>query len=336
MLAPLVLAHAAVQRANPHLESQTPWATALTTVAEFPWGLFGWLPPASLAPPPPLAVPGLALVVIACGVASLGLRRGDGDPITLRGWQHAGLWTLIGIVLGMPAKLKVFGTIVPLPYGWLWSALPSLRVIRVPARLGVAGLMGLCLLTALAFDEIVRRLFRHRRQDRVTSIARSGAAAAMVLTLVAPAASRRAYPLLPMPASAPYAALLRESRAPLLEISYAPSQGRLKQVGAESAAIFRSIGIWRPLLNGYGSYWPREYTETQRLTARLPEDAGALDILREKTGVESILVWPRQLPPEKRAAWEAVAGGRDPSLALIASGEQDALLFRVEGRHTDP
>jgi hypothetical protein len=292
--------------------------------------LFGWLPrPNWLALPPPLAVPTLALVVIACGMASLALRRGDGDPITRLGWRHAGLCTLAGIVLGMPPTLRVFGTIVALPLGWLWDVLPALHVIRVPARLGVAGLMGLCLLAGLAFDEIVRR-------EWVASIARSGAAAAMVLALVRQAASARAYPLHPMPASAPYAAALRESSGPLLEISYTPSEARWKQVQAESAAIFHSIGQWRPLLNGYGSYWPREYMETQRLTARLPEDAGALEILRKTTGVESILVWPGRLPTAKRAAWEAVARDHDPSLALIASGEQGALLFRVEERRTDP
>src|SRR5262249_27718447 len=155
-----------------------------------------------------------------------------------------------------------------------------------------------------------------------------------VLALVRPAASARGYLLRPVPATAPYAANLQAEPGPLLEISFDPSQGTMRQVQAESVAMFRTIGYWRPILNGYGSYWPREYQETVRLMSRLPEDAGALEILRKQTGVEWIVVWPGRLPPEKRAAWDAVKAGHDhPSLSLVASGEQGALLFRVAELH---
>jgi hypothetical protein len=93
-------------------------------------------------------------------------------------------------------------------------------------------------------------------------------------------------------------------------------------------ALFESIGHWRPLLNGYGGFFPAAFVERMRLAARLP-DAAALDALRRDTGVELIRV--RALPDmPSRPRWEALArqGGGDGLRFLMRDG--DTLLFAVD------
>jgi hypothetical protein len=54
-------------------------------------------------------------------------------------------------------------------------------------------------------------------------------------------------------------------------------------------AMYRGIDNWRPLLNGYSSYYPREFKEHMALASRLPERA-ALEALRRSTGLETIVI----------------------------------------------
>ncbi|WZO97107.1 hypothetical protein EP7_004129 [Isosphaeraceae bacterium EP7] len=45
-------------------------------------------------------------------------------------------WSVLGLmfVLSLGSRLDVFGLNVPLPAGWLWTLLPPMRLLRVPAR----------------------------------------------------------------------------------------------------------------------------------------------------------------------------------------------------------
>jgi hypothetical protein len=248
------------------------------------------------------------------------------------------LWTVAGVVLALPHYGKIFGTIVPLPHFWLFEMLPVVGALRAPTRLGVVGLVSLSLLTGLAFGEVVRRVLP-RWQPRPRGRLIRGALAAVIAAAILEQPRTglgyppgfvikpppRAYRLRKVPRGMPYAAILRSGRGPLLEI------GR-RDPTTEAIAMVRSIDHWRPLLNGYGSYWPKQYERSMWLAGRLPEDLRALNTLRTETGVELILVWPRQLPPGKRAAWQLLArSGGNPSLALVGAGELETLLFRVTG-----
>ena len=92
-------------------------------------------------------------------------------------------------------------------------------------------------------------------------------------------------------------------------------------------AMYRSIFHWRPLLNGYASYWPEGFPERMALARRLP-DADALATLRAETGLELILVHADWGEP-KRAAWLELAarGGREDVRLLARDGTD--LLFIV-------
>ena len=67
-------------------------------------------------------------------------------------------------------------------------------------------------------------------------------------------------------------------------------------------AMYRSLSHWRPLLNGYASYWPAGWKERMADATRLP-DAAVLARLVRDTGVTTIIVRTLALPvaePELR------------------------------------
>jgi hypothetical protein len=117
--------------------------------------------------------------------------------------------------------------------------------------------------------------------------------------------------------------------------------------------MYKSIFHWRPLVNGYSSYWPERFPARMALARRLP-DRAALAALREETGVDLVLVrlgdfglverelcdlfhraglrkepCPSDPGAVERAPWLELAarGGRD-DLRLIAR-DRDDLLFAV-------
>jgi hypothetical protein len=93
--------------------------------------------------------------------------------------------------------------------------------------------------------------------------------------------------------------------------------------------MYRSIYHWRPLLNGYDSYWPVGFPERMTLANQLPASE-ALGELRRETGLRTILVHTAEMSAEQRAAWLGVAQGGLPGLQL-AGREGDDLLFEVVG-----
>jgi hypothetical protein len=361
-LSPLLSAHAAARRADPELTLQTMWRSSAVPAASaslptppVPWTLFGWWKHVgnSLTPPPPMAVPPLAFGLIGCGILSRFMRRRRGiDEPGVRAWRHAALWTVTAIVLALPTRVLLWGspTIVP-NLLWLRQVFPVIGFMRVPSRLGVVGLVGLSLLAGLAFGEIVRRAL-HRWQARPWTRVVDGALAGVIAlaTFDQPRSGwgyplgfvvnkpRQTYAVYPLGGKIPYAAVLRANRGPLLEIGRGVFADPIVRGKLESRTMIRSIRHWRPLLNGYSSYWPKQYERFMSLASQLPEDLGALATLREETGVELILVWLYEMQPLKRVAWKRVASEAlvssrgDATLVLVGNGEQGAILFRVTAK----
>ena len=255
------------------------------------------------------------------------------------------MWTVVAIALSMPQEVTLFGTEVLLPHWWLWRLVPGLDVLRDPMRLGLTGLVGLSVLTGLAFAEVVVRALGRWGPRPWAQLVAGGLAAGLALSVVdqardgwgyppgfVPAVRRRpSYRSRPVELRSPYEDQLRAGHGPLLEVGMAPFVDSRLATFSESNAMLRSTGHWRPLLNGYGSYWPAGYPRSLALAARLPEDRQALHALRDETGLELILVWMDQVPPAKRGAWRALAdAGGTAELASIGRDEPKALLFRVE------
>jgi hypothetical protein len=347
-LSPLIAAHVSVAAANPGISQQSEWAGApWTTFTMIPWNLFGWWQTINLpfGASPPMALAPAAVLLIAAGAVLLRVRtRTASDPSRTRAWQHAALWTAAGAYLALTPNIDVFGTTIALPRRWLGDTFPAIQAIRVPMRLAVAGLMGLSLLTGLAFAEIAGSLSRKLRRERDVAVLWGLlGATALVLILgqrhamvgyppgfkVSPVP--RPYLIYARPKGTPFIDELRASRGPMLELGAATFRkfyaGRPMW---EAGTMFRSIDHWRPLLNGYSSYWPVDYERFMELAARLPEDLNALAELRSDSGLELILVRSLELPAETRDTWQALAA-TDPRspLALVASAPGGMFLFRI-------
>jgi hypothetical protein len=308
----------------------------------------------------PLGVSIAALALVAFG-AVLRLARPDGvGRVPRSAWVHATFWAAVGVWLSRPPLVDLAGMTVPLPQYFVWGALTSL--VRDVQRLGVAGLVGLSMLSGIAFAECAHRLRSWR--PPALGVVGGFAAAFLAWTYGGYADGRmppggvpqrslpKAYPTLAAPAPASGLSVeLSRPGGPLLELPAATMRDHAR-------AMYASIFHRRKVLNGYASYWPIGFPERMALVCRLP-DPDAVALLREETGLELILVhlggraflddagaWlpygcrtplgagrPSQrdverIAADKRAAWTAAVNGRVRNLELVGR-DGTTFLFRV-------
>jgi len=333
-LSPIYGAYVAVRSRNPDLARQTSW---VVTEASFPMPLVSRFFEAVV----PLRLSTPALVIVALGaVAALWNRRTRGPSASPSGWRQGVLWLVVSGVLASPPVATVGTTRIRMPLGWAELAMPVLGTFRVPSRFGVSGLVGLAILCGVGFAALagaIDGLLRLR--PSVARVARTALAVAAVVWIYRtyvdgyrgfPSGTRMppAYPTQPAPAvPAPFLAGLRASRAPLLEL---PARTGLGSEAEQALAMYHSISHWRPLLNGYSSYWPVGFPERMAEAARLPEP-GALEHLVETTGLGAVWVHTQALAPERRAAWSAPPPPQagHAGLVVVARGGPD-VLYAVE------
>ncbi len=325
-LLPVYAGYARVRAENPSLRTQTVWVRENLTQ----------LPEALTAPQAPTAVPGAVLLLVLVGALAFAARARRAGAAERGVWMHGAFWVAAGLLLSLEPPLFWNGIRIRLPHDLVpWAY----EVLRAPERLGVATLMGLAVLAAAAFAECTRRIRAVPRRPGLRSLAEPALAALVMGAMYAeylwgPAYSVASWPTLP--GSYPvlersqgppgFVAALRRSRGPLLELPIDVRHHHGRAANLQARAMVRSISHWRPLLNGYSSFWPEGFRERMELASRLP-DPGALAALRRETGLEHVLV--RRGPAT--LAWEALAerGGRD-DLRVVAWTADD-LLFAVGG-----
>jgi hypothetical protein len=348
-LSPIYAKHVAVRAANPGLQTQTHWPTEAAPVA----------PLTNAFVDGPLAFPVVVWVLVGVGALGAGVAAWRGRTRSERTpWVQGALWAVAGACMAFTPTVLWDDRSIALPHQMLARWLPVYDVLRVPVRLGVVGLIGVALLSGVAFAECVRRLPRGGL----------GASLRLGLALVLGTAMYReslARELKPLPVPYPIAAgvrgdsalmrFLRQGRGPLLELPVGPDLG---DPALQARAMYRSTYHWRPLLNGYSSYWPAGFQERMAVARELP-DRAALARLRREAGLEMILVHVgdigvserlvRELcdylveqlgavvencPPDthaaEREAWLALAETGRGDLRLVARDGED-LLFAVTG-----
>jgi hypothetical protein len=290
----------------------------------------------------PLAVPPAALVLIALGIVSA-VRRTGGDWSSLGAlpWRIGWLWTAVGLVIAVRPRADWHASLIAAPHSLLARFTPFYEVIRIPERLGLPALMGITMLTGIAFAECERLIARRRdgtpRSSLVAHAATMGlvlvAVSAMYMTCQRGLASAWltfeplpvSYPLSPtVPAPAPaLMEVLARPGGPLLELPVGSSPW------PAARAMWRSIYHRRALLNGYNGYWPVGFPERMALAARLP-DADALDALTNETGVELVLVRAAEYRDHPaRGLWTELAARGGNGRLLLVARDGDNLLFRV-------
>jgi len=333
VLLPVYRGYLVVTASNTALATQTKWRVteaALPTV----------LPDHLLHGRWPFVITPVAMALVPLGAVARAWRRRSGaTPPVAGGWAQGALWMLAGGVLAMNPLVLIAGRRIatPIDYGWRW--VPALHAIRVPSRLGVAGLVGLGILSGVAFGEIVALLRSSLRRQRETLVIATGLAAGVVgLVYHAYVGNYQAgfleskvmptqYRVRPTP-TVPgiFVPILASSRAPVLEL---PVGVDLVDPGAHALAMFHAISHQHPILNGYSSYWPAGFPERMREAAQLPSRA-ALDHLVQTTGLGLVWVHTQRLALKDRIAWAyPPAAARDHSGLTLVAREGPELLFEV-------
>jgi hypothetical protein len=318
-LAPFLAGYVWVRAHNPALTHQTLWTglPGAKLYALTPFDVRGLVWRGGEATSMGPAV--LATIVLGALVAIV---RGRSRSATATGaWANASLWAVVGTLVSLPPVVYWGGILGPqlrLPHYLLDATTPLYDVIRLPTRLGVAGMIGFCLLFGVAFAEILRP-FR-----RVATMALAVGLAALVYRYPPVGQGRlpSVYNTQPVPRTSP--ALLRQLRAtegPLLEIP------ALANPRGNAVAMYRSTLHWRPLVNGYSSYWPTGFLERLERAALLPAH-GPLRRFVCETGLRTILVTLTGLRPPQRRAWLEAKARSAGGLELIGD-YPGQLLFAV-------
>jgi hypothetical protein len=323
--------YAWIRAAEPDLRYQTWWGFVRDTTMVLPDGLF-------FRPLLPTSVPLPFLLLVPLGLLSRMIPLPGRTRDEAVAWRHGGLWAATGLLLSLTPTVRIMDHVVRLPQANLIDRYPGLDLLRDPHRMGVAALVGLAILAGVAFAELHRRLEQLLHAPDARALR---ALSASLLVVVAsgvvwtPTSLRVAGWPSPYPITAgvapesPVTARVRESNGPLLQLPVDPGASLEAQLGAQALAMFESIGHWRPLLNGYGGFFPQAFVERMRLAARLP-DATALAELRRDTGVVQILVRRDLTTGVMRERWDTLArSGGGEGLRLVARDET-SLLFDVE------
>jgi hypothetical protein len=322
--------YAWVRWSEPAMVQHTWWPRGYFRTFRVPYDFF-------LARHRPNAIPMAVFLLIGAGGLSALVRRRGGTA-----WRQGALWLTVGMLISLPPTLIWFGRSIQLPHLTLLSHTPLFDLMREPQRMAVAALFGLAVMGGAAYAELAGVI------ERVPSV-RPAVARGALLALVLAAAHfsyvnlvwpLQLFGLRLLPASYPIAPAPRLSTALVDEIARrdgvllrlpAHDENVLDTVRANAQAMFESIGHWRPLVNGYGGYYPEGLRDTLALAGRLP-DPDALAELRRRTGVTLIVVRGATASPEQRDAFAALArDGGGAGLDLVRR-DGDDMLFAVTER----
>jgi hypothetical protein len=191
-------------------------------------------------------------------------------------------------------------------------------------RFGVPALVGAALLAGLGTAELLGR--RPARSLGLVAILIAAMYAEHRWGLGGLTPSRP-----PRPARYPLAAaidgagpidrLLRQSSGPVLEL---PIGTEGTDPTAHARAMYRSIFHHRPILNGYGSYWPEAFRRRMALARQLPDPAALRQLWRE-TGVAAILVHLSSATSDL-LRWRALTPAGGEGLRVVAEAGDDVLF----------
>lgn len=189
---------------------------------------------------------------------------------------------LVLAVLAIELSLGMNGTI----YRWLYAHSSALQGFRAPARFGILVVCGLAVLAGFGFTYLKQRLAASRAVFIAVLAAIGLECGSAPLRLVeVPRATPDVYRILQQ-APDPY------DRSAVIELPMVS--------GFNAYYMFWSTRHWRPLVNGYSGYIPRDYDETVKRMETFP-DAASIARLRA-LNVRHILVHETYYAPKERTA----------------------------------
>ena len=216
--------------------------------------------------------------------------------------------------IGTAGVVLSLGMLTPI-YGWLATLLPPLLGLRAPSRFGILAIFALAALAGIGWSTLRERLHPRWRT----------AAAVGLLTLAT---------LESLHAPIPYRELTRDEWYPPIyrTLETAPP-GPIAELPLPHSGFFHenaryllaSTQHWRPILNGFGGFYPASYAEAVRRLAAFPSD-NSVDYL-QSVGVQTVIVHGSRLRTFQLRRLLAEADGR-PDVRLQARLGQD-FVYRI-------
>src|SRR5262249_27038295 len=151
--------------------------------------------------------------------------------------------------------------------------------------LGLVGLTAVCLLAGLAFAAGARALSARVPPSAQSWVSGMLLLAYLVSRLALATWSLGSHPLVLAPSLGVEEAAPPTGTGPVLAL---PLSDRFEQ-GVHATVMYRTATLWRPLLNGYSSYYPEGFRERMALAHRLP-DGQAFEQLRA-LGLATVVVY---------------------------------------------
>ena len=241
----------------------------LRTAADLHYGIWSepfWSEPFWTGGASPNAMfPGVVAIVLAGSAFATGARHAP------RGVRRM----LTGI--GATGVVLSLGMLTPV-YGWLATVLPPLLGMRSVSRFGILAIFAVAALAGIGWSAVRARL--HPRWQ--TAAAVGLLALATVESLHAPLPYRELtrnewYPPI-------YGMLEAAPPGPVVEFPV-PRSFFLHE---NARYLLASTQHWRPIINGFGGFYPESYEEAVRRLATFPSD-DAVDYLRS-IGVQTVIV----------------------------------------------
>lgn len=228
------------------------------------------------------------------------------EPATRRRVLVLAAWVAVGVVLAAGRSFDVGGTEVLMPGAILDQWAPGFAALRDRRRLFVVAPVALGVLAGHGIAALAAR--RARPALVATALASLALAATAAATDLGPCRLLR----LPTGDAVPpvYREIARRDPGPVLEL---PVGVALADVGTASRNAwyeYYSVFHWRPLLNGYASYWPPRLEMTFATARGLPHER-ALATLVACNGLRWVVAHTDAMRPDERAAFAAAAALRE-------------------------
>ena len=247
--------------------------------------------------------PGIVTLVLA-GIGLL--HRRTAAPRAARRMLLAVAGT--GLVLSL-------GTLTPV-YDWAYHLVPPLRGLRAIHRFGVLVVFALAVLAGVAFSALAKR-----------ASARTRTAAMVVLLVLATGESFHGVGSYPrFDHAGPVHRYLAASSWPGAVVEL-PIYGR-NESNRNARYLLASTVHWRPLLNGFGGFVPRDFEATARLAGQFPSVLAVAWL--QDMGVGYVVVNTDRYPDPAglRQALDRLVGRRD-LMPEVTDGP--TRLYRVRG-----
>ncbi|HEV7734393.1 MAG TPA: hypothetical protein VGR62_19625 [Candidatus Binatia bacterium] len=317
LMIPFLLPYLRVSAANPDLAKQTNWAD---TFAAIP-----------LSSGHSMYVAPITALLLLVGIGCV-LFRGRREQGAVPGaWATASVWALVGFLLALPPNLVIGGVggwRFPTPMGVLQALIPATATLRASSRLAVAGLIGLAMLSGLAFAAIHRLVVARIHDRQVLGVVTVALMALYLSTLVDTSFGGDArWPrnLKEAPTIPPsFELFLRLPRRSLLQL---PLGARDGTPAPHAVAMYRSIGRWYSLINGYASYWPKDFPSRMRLARHVPDPDATQELVR-RAGLGFVWVDLPLFTRHERKRWDRLIARGGNGLMLVAK-TQDSVLYLV-------